>query len=770
MSTYLGNVSLEAAVKDRVQSTFQQALTLYKQGRTDEVEQGCALILRMDPMFDPARKLLEKTRNPAAPIDVDSLMPSSPAGDPLGEARQALAARDFPRVLEITTEVLTNDLTNDDARVLNEEARDKMEAGPFIDQFIRKAEMFAAGGNTAAAKAELEKARGLDHDHPGIKKALQSISQSEPAAFSFDSTPSTSFVVDTPKAPSGRSTTPATDFGFTFEEEKPAAPPPSGLGGFSFDSAASTPSPFSTETGTMPAVTPPAGFSFDQPASAPPKPPAPTFNAPAAPAPPAGGGFSFDSATQGSGGFSFDSGSSSGAPPSGATTAAPASPGAFDFSTAPSETSPDDQKKIQQYLSDGDRAFASGDFQQAIDLWSRIFLIDVTNEEASQRIEQAKARRRDSEQKGESMLAAGIQAFERQDFEGARSRFQEVLRVDANNPTAQDYIARLNETVTEGGAVARETAYIPPSNADTPPDIFDDSQDDSFGSASPDATAAAAPSAAKPKKVAAPKPATAPKSESRKTVGVVAMVVGVVVLAALGWFGWSRFMAKPAFDPAVTRELFVEADSLARTGRYDQAIAMLQDVKPEDPQHDKALELIADLQHKKSVASEMIDGRPAAKVFQEGLASGRTAFEAHDYDAAKKAFDSAARVKPLPPDMKALYDTAVQQVGKLDSAKALFKEQKYQEAVTNLEGLGQNDPQNASVRRMITDAHFNLGAQALQTERLQDAVREFDLVLKADPNDELARRSKSLAERYNEQTRDLLYKMYVKYLPLRSVS
>src|SRR5436190_9811402 len=74
MATYLGNASLSTAVKERVHSTFQQAVTLFKQGRADEVIQGCTLILRMDPMFDPAKKLMEKARNPAAPIDVDALL------------------------------------------------------------------------------------------------------------------------------------------------------------------------------------------------------------------------------------------------------------------------------------------------------------------------------------------------------------------------------------------------------------------------------------------------------------------------------------------------------------------------------------------------------------------------------------------------------------------------------------------------------------------------------------------------------------------------
>ena len=96
--------------------------------------------------------------------------------------------------------------------------------------------------------------------------------------------------------------------------------------------------------------------------------------------------------------------------------------------------------------------------------------------------------------------------------------------------------------------------------------------------------------------------------------------------------------------------------------------------------------------------------------------------------------------------------------------------ERYQDAIGNLEILLQQDPQNASMKRMITDAHFNLGATALQEERMADAMKEFDEVLKRDPTDELATRSKLLAERYNGQPKDLLYKIYVKYLPLRRSS
>src|SRR5439155_8671230 len=184
MSTYLGNPSLSTAVKERVSSTFQQALALYKQGRTDEVVAGCGLILQMDPSFEPAKKLLEKARNPNLPIDVDNLVPAS-ADAALVEARSAMASRDFQRVVNITTEILTNDLMNDEARILGDEAREKMEAGPFVEQFAKKCEQHIANGNLAAAKGDLEKARSLDPDHPKIKeieKRVMSASGKWPAA------------------------------------------------------------------------------------------------------------------------------------------------------------------------------------------------------------------------------------------------------------------------------------------------------------------------------------------------------------------------------------------------------------------------------------------------------------------------------------------------------------------------------------------------------------------------------------------------------------
>ena len=706
MSNYPGNASLATAVKDRVVSTFEQALALHKQGRRDEVIAGCNLILQMDPLFDPARKLLEKAQNPSAAIDVSGL--ASGGNDSLEEARQAMAARDFERVIQITTDVLTNDLMNDDARMLSDEAREKIEAAPFVDQFVRKCEQHISNGNVSAARTDLEKARALDPGHPGVAQIESMIRAAESAApaSSFDAS---SFVVDAPAPARGSSQ--ASDFGFTFEEEKNAPP--------------------------APATTSFENFSFGEQTNA--------ADAPLA------GGFSFDTPVTGaaSGGSDFDFNASSPAAP-----AAPKATGnEFDFSTASIETSPDDQKKIDQYLADGDRAFEAADYQQAIDLWSRIFLIDVTNDAASERIERAKIKRREIEQRLEGVLAAGIQAFDRNDHATARAKFEEVLQGDPGNVEAQDYLDRINSGTTDD--------FAPPAAS------FDDDL-----AAIPEPSGSILPPAS-PAPAAAPRraqPAPAAAAPRKLPLGALAAVVAVLLLGAAGWFAWSRMSGGDAPAQTATQGLLTQAGTLGQQGKFDEAIAVLQEIQPGDANYDAALAMIGDLQQKKSKAAAIVDGRPAGEYYQQNLAAGRTAFASRDYAAAKKAFDNAARVRPLPADVKADYDVAAQQVAKLETARALFAERRYADAIASLEALRAQDPGNQSVRRMIIDAHFNAGARALQEEKLADAVRSFEAVLREDPNDELARRSRDLAQRYEGKPRDLLYRIYVKYLPLRQAA
>jgi tetratricopeptide (TPR) repeat protein len=253
-------------------------------------------------------------------------------------------------------------------------------------------------------------------------------------------------------------------------------------------------------------------------------------------------------------------------------------------------------------------------------------------------------------------------------------------------------------------------------------------------------------------------------------MATIAAVLGAIVLLGGGWFAWQRFQSKPEVEVGAGTAVISRATTLASRGKYDQAIALLQDIKPNDPQHDEALVLIADLRKKKSSAAQLVEGIPADQYYQQRIDAATAAFTAHDYAVAKTAFDQAMRVKALSPDLRDQYDAASQQVAKLDSAKALFSERKFGDAIANLQPLLEQDPQNLAIQKLLVDAHFNNAAIALQDERTAEGIHELEEVLKVSPEDEIAKRTRELALRYEGQPKDLLYKIYVKYLPLRQAA
>src|SRR5207253_2090474 len=113
----------------------------------------------------------------------------------------------------------------------------------------------------------------------------------------------------------------------------------------------------------------------------------------------------------------------------------------------------------------------------------------------SERIERAKAKRREAEQQAETFVADAVQAYERKDLDTARKLFGDVLRVDPNNRTANDYMERLADTGTEGGAAGYETPYVAPPAEKY--DIFADDELSGSYETPPDPDVAPAPAAAK---------------------------------------------------------------------------------------------------------------------------------------------------------------------------------------------------------------------------------------------------------------------------------
>lgn len=116
-----------------------------------------------------------------------------------------------------------------------------------------------------------------------------------------------------------------------------------------------------------------------------------------------------------------------------------------------------DSDKIARLLRDGDNLLHAGQHQQAIDVWSEIFMLDVSNTDALERIEAARSAMAEQPQGAapveeamaeegslEDLLAKGSAAESSGQYREAAQFFSQALTIDADNADLADKIKNLN--------------------------------------------------------------------------------------------------------------------------------------------------------------------------------------------------------------------------------------------------------------------------------------------------------------------------------------
>ncbi|HEY0783702.1 MAG TPA: hypothetical protein VGE98_14685, partial [Thermoanaerobaculia bacterium] len=339
--SYSGNPALSPDVQQRIRSTFEHTLGLAAAGSRQEALLGCDFVLRMDPQFEPARRLQERLGLGTGPVRVDDLSGTSAVAVPFDdfdvlspelpdvpEAPQPGAASALDLAAELTTllrerrfQELLSRAEKDRATVashpemlqLVDTAHQRMEAGPYVNKFVTAAREAKRVGNSAEAQRLLDKARSLDPSHPGLDEA----------------------------GDGARPTTSAGAVGFDLSSIEPS-------------------SDFAAFSGALGG---PAGEGDD---------------------------------------------------------------------------------RIQQLLAEGQAALDRGDPQAAIDIWSRIFLIDIDCQEASRRIEQARKMKAEAERQAEEVFHDGLGRLEAKDLVGARRAFERVLELQPGHLAAREYLQQLD--------------------------------------------------------------------------------------------------------------------------------------------------------------------------------------------------------------------------------------------------------------------------------------------------------------------------------------
>ncbi len=133
-----------------------------------------------------------------------------------------------------------------------------------------------------------------------------------------------------------------------------------------------------------------------------------------------------------------------------------------DRGPAPGSAAPADPR-ISQFLRQGDDAAARGHLQEAIDLWSRVFLIDLSNDEASRRIDAAREKQSEAARQLDVLLTEGVQRYEAGDLPSARNAFLQVLTLSESDATARNYLNQIDAVlaVPSAGAAPSSAASLP---------------------------------------------------------------------------------------------------------------------------------------------------------------------------------------------------------------------------------------------------------------------------------------------------------------------
>ena len=769
---YPGNTSLPKEVREKILSTFRHALNLFHERKIDDCVIGCDFILKMDPRFSPARQLLDKARNPAADIDVgelELLVATTPtpqqkvnAAEPdrlLVRAVESYNARDFPAAIASAEQVLAVLPGNHNAKEILENARRKQSVQPQFDQARVRALAALEAGRGADARKELAMMRGLDADHPAVTLLERRIGTAPAAAAaggsSFEqqfgasaSEPEIAF--DQSGGHFGDDTMPraqpaALDFGAPHGGG--GGLPGGGLETLSLDSLSlDLPEPGGPVVPPPPNTFSSASGPLGGPMSHAPMPPPISSAAPGSPQ----DLWSDDTA----------------ASPEPMIDPLPA------YSSAPPPPSPGEgpspDEEVDMLLRQGDEAAGRGDRQQAIEVWSRIFLIDINNSDAVTRIEKARQEMAEGNRRISEGLRGGRESFEKGDFSGAREKFLQVLAVDGTEATARFYLERIEEELIKPPAPA---AAPPPTPAGASADVL-------AGIGSTASLGATAPSGA-----AAPpaKPRTSRVSAKslppRTRLIAIAAALLLVAGGAVYFFVLRSPSPRPGAAAAQGGPSLEDAMALFREGKVEETAAALRRIPASHPDYARAQKLLASLGGGGAPAEgggaplEGEGGAAAAAPQQNEPARLRSLAEAalseKRYIDALTNFNLAAPAYSADPDFARARGSAIEKVTELTPAVKLYNEAEYETAIPILWRIHSADRENQDARSYLFRAYYNQGIAQLQNGLYEKAGESFREAASLNTGDEEAARHQKFARRYEKRDLDLMGRIYVRHVQPR---
>jgi tetratricopeptide (TPR) repeat protein len=781
--TYVGNTALSPQIQERIQSTFAQTLSLAEEGNRQEALLGCDFILRLDPLFEPARTLQERLSQGEGPVDVSNLTEETPA------ETESSAAPEVPlKIVESETESPVDEAPFEISDTLveppppntlvdiNELIADESIIEPAVELAPTVEDVDFDITEPALSEAPAEVAAAVD-DLPGRMAMLfeqRSFQDLMTLAVENQERVSTDAdlrqLIDTASErleaepyvrnflDSARSARESGDLDSArshLDKARELDPTHPDLTMIEADLQAAS------------MVAPPAAFEPPPPIQPPPLVETPPLAGPEPlEAPVAEVEELFEPVDQPTLEDAVEAPADE-APPAEMLPPIPS----LDAEPA-ARLDNESEQRIDELLQEGQESFEDGQYQTAIDAWSRIFLIDIDHAEASRRIELARKLKAEVERQIEEAFHEAISLLEAGDEEDARKAFDKVLEIQPNHMGARDYLEKLSS-----GELATPGATPTP---DLTPLVDEPAGEAAAGEAQ--LVDDLAPPSQGPKAVVgdlAPEdiePALKPAASRGRSFVAIGAAVLILVLA-IGWFvysKWDRFFpgSTPTDEAAATEariDPIERARELHEAGSSAMAINVLRRVAPGHEQYAEALALIA-MWEAGDQEAEVESAGPS----EEALAHREDLVElAHGAVAdgenilALTYLQEASKISALSEEELMLETRATSLLEPLREELDMFENGDWEYSLPALWRMYDSDGSNKDVIRLMVDSYYNLGLRDLQRGDTKAALEKFKEAQDLTADDPDLDRLTEFASAYVERPADMLYRIFVKYQKFR---
>ena len=438
--------------------------------------------------------------------------------------------------------------------------------------------------------------------------------------------------------------------------------------------------------------------------------------------------------------------------------------------------------RIEELLESGQAACDRGEYQAAIDAWSRIFLIDIDHQEAARRIEKARQLKAEREREVEEIFHEGTERFDIGDFEPAESAFNRVLELSPGHLVALEYLEKIHQRQIGASAASVAGALAqPPRAVDAPGEAGAGTRTSVRGARESLSGEILVP--------------PEPGAEVRRSAGELAdfavsakrsnapargflWIGGAVLLLLLGG-GWLLLRDRASLFPnsqeppqtavPATVDVIARARDLHAEGKTAVAIAQLRRVPPQEPQFAEAQSLISQWEALIKPAEPVPAGEPPDWLLkrQELVASAESACREQAFLRCDRMLQAAAALAPLAPGLVELQTQARLGLVPLAEELKLYEDGEFDFLLNRLWRRRETEPENQDIRKLIIDSYYNLGVLDLQRSDPAAAADKFREALVFDPADAALQRLQAFANVYNQRNEDLLFEIYVRNLPAR---